>query len=145
MSSSLDVDPHQRDVEFLDKYAMDRWESVLQFLVQPGRGQTAISRDAMRTLLHAGLIERFILSHFLYIRSGNSLAFRNMVKRGLQSLLSVSVDFPVRGKQEMFHTHIYPHTIFSFSQCHASMTRAHAFNKQHVYIHKQHLNSWWFS
>lgn len=57
MSAALDPDPHQRDVEFLDKYAMDRWESVLQFLVQPGRGQTAISRDAMRTLLHAGLIE----------------------------------------------------------------------------------------
>lgn len=58
MSASLDADPHQRDVEFLDKYAMDRWESVLQFLVQPGRGPKAISRDAMRTLLHAGLIER---------------------------------------------------------------------------------------
>ncbi|XP_069186076.1 general transcription factor IIH subunit 4 isoform X2 [Procambarus clarkii] len=57
MSAALDSDPHQRDVEFLDKYAMDRWESVLQFLVQPGQGQTAISRDAMRTLLHAGLIE----------------------------------------------------------------------------------------
>ncbi|KAK8387537.1 hypothetical protein O3P69_018223 [Scylla paramamosain] len=57
MSATLDSDPHQRNVEFLDKYAMDRWESVLQFLVQPGRGQKAISRDAMRTLLHAGLIE----------------------------------------------------------------------------------------
>lgn len=67
MSSSLDVDPHQRDVEFLDKYAMDRWESVLQFLVQPGRGQTAISRDAMRTLLHAGLIERYLLSYRIIV------------------------------------------------------------------------------
>nr|APP91323.1 general transcription factor IIH subunit 4 [Penaeus monodon] len=57
MSAALDPDPHQRDLEFLDKYAMDRWESVLQFLVQPGRGATVISRDAMRTLLHAGLIE----------------------------------------------------------------------------------------
>lgn len=57
MSASLDADPHQRDLDFLDKYAMDRWESVLQFLVQPGRGPKAISRDAMRTLLHAGLIE----------------------------------------------------------------------------------------
>ena len=59
MSATLESDPHQRNVEFLDKYAMDRWESVLQFLVQPGRGPKAISRDAMRTLLHAGLIERY--------------------------------------------------------------------------------------
>lgn len=57
--TALGFDPHQRDIEFLDRYAMDRWESVLQFLVQPGRGPTAISRDAIRTLLHAGLIERF--------------------------------------------------------------------------------------
>lgn len=57
MSGTLDPDPHQRDQEFLEKYAMDRWESVLQFLVQPKQGATAISRDAMRTLLHAGLIE----------------------------------------------------------------------------------------
>ena len=59
MSAALEFDPHQRDLEFLEKYAMDRWESVLQFLVQPKQGATAISRDAMRTLLHAGLIERF--------------------------------------------------------------------------------------
>ncbi|XP_068232820.1 general transcription factor IIH subunit 4 [Palaemon carinicauda] len=57
MSATLESDPHQRDLEFLEKYAMDRWESVLQFLVQPRQGATAISRDAMRTLLHAGLIE----------------------------------------------------------------------------------------
>ncbi|KAK7076392.1 General transcription factor IIH subunit 4 [Halocaridina rubra] len=57
MSAALESDPHHRDIEFLEKYAMDRWESVLQFLVQPKQGATAISRDAMRTLLHAGLIE----------------------------------------------------------------------------------------
>ncbi|MCL4128639.1 UNVERIFIED_CONTAM: hypothetical protein GTU68_017594 [Idotea baltica] len=58
MSGSLDPDPHMKDIEFLDKYAMDRWESVLQFLVKPeSEGPKVISRDAVRTLLHAGLIE----------------------------------------------------------------------------------------
>lgn len=57
MSAQLDRDPHHRDIEFLDKYCMDRWESVLQFLAAPTRGQNKISSDAMRTLLHAQLIE----------------------------------------------------------------------------------------
>lgn len=65
MSGSLEPDPHQRDNEFLDKYAMDRWESVLQFLVKPeSEGPKVISRDAVRTLLHAGLIERYEIFFF---------------------------------------------------------------------------------
>ena len=62
MSSTLSPDPHQRSPEYLDQYASERWDSVLQFLVQPQEGlKAAISRDAMRTLLHAKLIERSLL------------------------------------------------------------------------------------
>ena len=57
MSHTLSVDPYRKSVESLDQYANERWESVLQFLVQPQNGAKAISRDAIRTLLHAKLIE----------------------------------------------------------------------------------------
>ncbi|XP_069975843.1 general transcription factor IIH subunit 4 isoform X2 [Penaeus vannamei] len=57
MSAALDPDPHRRDLQFLDKYAMNRWENVLIFLIQPGKRATVISRKAIRTLVHAGLIK----------------------------------------------------------------------------------------
>lgn len=64
MSNTLNPDPHLRSLSFLDNYASERWESVLQFLVQPQDGPKAISRDAIRTLLHAKLIERLVFSYY---------------------------------------------------------------------------------
>lgn len=57
MSSSLEPDAKARDVSFLDNYAMERWECVLHYMV--GSQQTeGISADAVRILLHAGLMTR---------------------------------------------------------------------------------------
>ncbi|XP_076039109.1 general transcription factor IIH subunit 4 marionette isoform X2 [Oratosquilla oratoria] len=62
MTKNFEPDPYQRDIEFLDKYALERWETVLQFLVRPHekdkeKETLGISLVAIRTLLHAGLIE----------------------------------------------------------------------------------------
>ncbi|XP_068620323.1 general transcription factor IIH subunit 4 [Battus philenor] len=57
MSSSLEPDGKARDVAFLDSYALERWECVLHYMV--GSAQTeGISADAVRILLHAGLMTR---------------------------------------------------------------------------------------
>ncbi|RVE40992.1 hypothetical protein evm_014358 [Chilo suppressalis] len=57
MSSSLEPDGKARDVAFLDAYALERWECVLHYMV--GSAQTeGISADAVRILLHAGLMTR---------------------------------------------------------------------------------------
>ncbi|KAJ2948759.1 hypothetical protein O0L34_g8019 [Tuta absoluta] len=57
MSSSLEPDGKARDVAFLDDYARERWECVLHYMV--GSAQTeGISADAVRILLHAGLMTR---------------------------------------------------------------------------------------
>ncbi|XP_004926208.1 general transcription factor IIH subunit 4 [Bombyx mandarina] len=57
MSSSLEPDGKARDVSFLDAYALERWECVLHYMV--GSAQTeGISADAVRILLHAGLMTR---------------------------------------------------------------------------------------
>lgn len=57
MSSTLERDPHGRDEVFLDAYALERWECVLHYMV--GSQQTeGISVDAVRILLHAGLMAR---------------------------------------------------------------------------------------
>ncbi|KAH9639024.1 hypothetical protein HF086_003555 [Spodoptera exigua] len=58
MSSSLEPDGKARDVAFLDAYALERWECVLHYMV--GSAQTeGISADAVRILLHAGLMTRY--------------------------------------------------------------------------------------
>ncbi|XP_052755713.1 general transcription factor IIH subunit 4 [Galleria mellonella] len=57
MSSSLEPDGKARDIAFLDAYALERWECVLHYMV--GSAQTeGISADAVRILLHAGLMTR---------------------------------------------------------------------------------------
>ncbi|XP_076308554.1 general transcription factor IIH subunit 4 marionette isoform X2 [Tachypleus tridentatus] len=45
-----------RDVQFLDSYAMDRWECVLHFMVGSQQSHEGISADAVRILLQAGLM-----------------------------------------------------------------------------------------
>ncbi|CAH0724124.1 unnamed protein product, partial [Brenthis ino] len=57
LSSSLEPDGKARDIAFLDAYATERWECVLHYMV--GSAQTeGISADAVRILLHAGLMTR---------------------------------------------------------------------------------------
>lgn len=57
MSSSLDPDNKARDVTFLDAYSAERWECVLHYMVGSQK-QEGISIDAVRILLHAGLMKR---------------------------------------------------------------------------------------
>lgn len=55
MSSHLEADTKPRDIAFLDAYAMERWECVLHYMVGSHQ-QEGISADAVRNLLHAGLM-----------------------------------------------------------------------------------------
>ncbi|KAF5270866.1 hypothetical protein FQA39_LY08311 [Lamprigera yunnana] len=57
MSSALDPDNKARDVAFLDSYSAERWECVLHYMVG-SQQQEGISADAVRILLHAGLMKR---------------------------------------------------------------------------------------
>ncbi|CAH2002046.1 unnamed protein product [Acanthoscelides obtectus] len=57
MSSALEADSKARDVAFLDAYSQERWECVLHYMVG-SQQQEGISADAVRILLHAGLMKR---------------------------------------------------------------------------------------
>ncbi|XP_058790249.1 general transcription factor IIH subunit 4 [Phymastichus coffea] len=57
MSNNLESDSKPRDVAFLDSYALERWECVLHYMVG-SQQQEGISADAVRILLHAGLMKR---------------------------------------------------------------------------------------
>ncbi|KAK0142377.1 General transcription factor IIH subunit 4 [Merluccius polli] len=52
--SSLGPDRHARDVVSLDRYAMERWEVILQFMV--GSPNAAVSQDLAQLLTQAGLM-----------------------------------------------------------------------------------------
>lgn len=69
MSSALEADNKARDVSFLDGYSAERWECVLHYMVG-SQQQEGISADAVRILLHAGLMKRYLpisTSFFCYI------------------------------------------------------------------------------
>lgn len=57
MSSALEADNKARDVSYLDAYSQERWECVLHYMVG-SQQQEGISVDAVRILLHAGLMKR---------------------------------------------------------------------------------------
>lgn len=57
MSSALETDKNARDINFLDSYSSERWECVLHYMVG-SQQQEGISADAVRILLHAGLMKR---------------------------------------------------------------------------------------
>lgn len=52
-----EADTKARNVDYLDKYAMERWECVLHYMVG-SQQQEGISPDAVRVLIHAGLMKR---------------------------------------------------------------------------------------
>ncbi|KAI4880055.1 hypothetical protein NFI96_019924 [Prochilodus magdalenae] len=55
VGSSLGPDRHARDVESLDRYAMERWEVILHFMV--GSPSAAVSQDLAQLLIQAGLMK----------------------------------------------------------------------------------------
>uniref|UniRef100_A0A3B4ZIU3 General transcription factor IIH subunit 4 n=1 Tax=Stegastes partitus TaxID=144197 RepID=A0A3B4ZIU3_9TELE len=52
--SSLGPDRHARDIDSLDRYAMERWEVILQFMVG---SPSAVSQDLAHLLVQAGLMK----------------------------------------------------------------------------------------
>lgn len=56
--STLGPDRHARDIESLDRYAMERWEVILHFMV--GSPCAAVSQDLAQLLVQAGLMKRYI-------------------------------------------------------------------------------------
>jgi Transcription factor Tfb2 len=61
LSAQMESDAKPRDIPFLDKYASERWECVLHYMVgsqQQQQQEGGISADAVRILLHAGLMKR---------------------------------------------------------------------------------------
>ncbi|XP_049606446.1 general transcription factor IIH subunit 4 [Syngnathus scovelli] len=53
--SSLGPDRHARDIESLDRYAVERWEVILHFMV--GSPSAAVSQDLAQLLTQAGLMK----------------------------------------------------------------------------------------
>lgn len=53
----LPPDKNSRDIEFLDKYAIERWECVLHFMVGSTEGADGVSRDIIEVLLTSGLMK----------------------------------------------------------------------------------------
>uniref|UniRef100_A0A8C9YH21 General transcription factor IIH subunit 4 n=1 Tax=Sander lucioperca TaxID=283035 RepID=A0A8C9YH21_SANLU len=53
--SSLGPDRHARDIESLDRYAIERWEVILHFMV--GSPCAAVSQDLAQLLVQAGLMK----------------------------------------------------------------------------------------
>uniref|UniRef100_A0A8D3EC53 General transcription factor IIH subunit 4 n=1 Tax=Scophthalmus maximus TaxID=52904 RepID=A0A8D3EC53_SCOMX len=53
--STLGPDRHARDIESLDRYAMERWEVILHFMV--GSPSAAVSQDLAQLLVQAGLMK----------------------------------------------------------------------------------------
>lgn len=66
MSAQLEPDTKPRDISYLDNYAMERWECVLHYMVG-SQAQEGISADAVRILLHANLMKRFVQSFYVII------------------------------------------------------------------------------
>ncbi|XP_070175821.1 general transcription factor IIH subunit 4-like isoform X2 [Littorina saxatilis] len=54
----LPTDKHSRDVGFLDKYALERWECVLHFMVGSSEGSDGVNRDISDVLINSGLMAR---------------------------------------------------------------------------------------
>uniref|UniRef100_A0A8C4RCH3 General transcription factor IIH subunit 4 n=1 Tax=Erpetoichthys calabaricus TaxID=27687 RepID=A0A8C4RCH3_ERPCA len=54
-TTQLGPDKHARDIESLDKYAMERWEVILHFMV--GSPSAAVSQDLAQLLIQAGLMK----------------------------------------------------------------------------------------
>lgn len=88
-------DRHARDIESLDRYAMERWEVILHFMV--GSPCAAVSQDLAQLLVQAGLMKRYTV----VIVHQSTVGFYTKMAH----LLYISVTF-----------HLEPHSR-SFSKC----------------------------
>lgn len=60
---TLGPDRHARDIGSLDRYATERWEVILHFMV--GSPCAAVSQDLAQLLVHAGLMKRCLWARLL--------------------------------------------------------------------------------
>ncbi|XP_076454967.1 general transcription factor IIH subunit 4-like [Babylonia areolata] len=56
--ATMPTDKHARDIPFLDKYAMERWECVLHFMVGSSEGSEGVNRDIIDVLINSSLMAR---------------------------------------------------------------------------------------
>uniref|UniRef100_T1IVL1 General transcription factor IIH subunit 4 n=1 Tax=Strigamia maritima TaxID=126957 RepID=T1IVL1_STRMM len=56
-TASLEPDKYAKDITFLDKYAMERWEAILHYMVGGTQPTEGISGDTAAILIHAGLMK----------------------------------------------------------------------------------------
>lgn len=56
--ADLEKDKHARDIKFLDTYAVERWEALLHFMVGSHHAENTVSSDAIKVLLHSGLLRK---------------------------------------------------------------------------------------
>ncbi|KAK7487264.1 hypothetical protein BaRGS_00021492 [Batillaria attramentaria] len=54
----MTADKHARDIPFLDKYALERWECVLHFMVGSSEGSDGVNRDITDVLVNSGLMAK---------------------------------------------------------------------------------------
>lgn len=62
--STLGPDRHARDIESLDRYATERWEVILHFMV--GSACAAVSQDLAQLLIQAGLMKRYTIVMLIF-------------------------------------------------------------------------------
>ncbi|XP_005091897.1 general transcription factor IIH subunit 4 [Aplysia californica] len=55
-NKDLTIDKYAKDIPFLDKYALERWECVLHFMVGSNQGTDGVNTDITDVLLHSGLM-----------------------------------------------------------------------------------------
>ncbi|RUS87207.1 hypothetical protein EGW08_005047, partial [Elysia chlorotica] len=55
-NKNLTPDKYAKDVPFLDKYALERWECVLHFMVGSNEGSDGVNKDITDILLHSRLM-----------------------------------------------------------------------------------------
>lgn len=63
--SALEPDKHTKDIESLEKYAIDRWECVLNFLVGSPSSREMLTDDIINLIEYSGLMTVSDHNHYI--------------------------------------------------------------------------------
>ena len=91
--SSIGPDRHARDVGSLDRYAMERWEVILHFMV--GSPNAAVSQDLAHLLTQAGLMRRYTHTHTHTNTHGSDLYRHYHIRCHIQYIDLLDIDLIV--------------------------------------------------
>ena len=108
--STLGPDRHARDIESLDRYAMERWEVILQFMVG---SPSAVSQDLAQLLVQAGLMRRYttVFSLFDFFPRGEKRLTYSLVWTVNLCLLDILQNLRIYGRRlGNLHHLCQPHT-----------------------------------